>query len=118
MTPRCKTKDKKLSEEYKRGDVEFVPLTENGITTIIIIMIIIIIITELEAEAQAKKIKGFNEGATNGMVITTITIKTQISYCLLIVFFYFLLLLSFFLLLSFSILIIIITTITIKNKII
>lgn len=31
MTPRCKTSDKKLSEEYKRGDVEFVPLTVNGI---------------------------------------------------------------------------------------
>ena len=42
MTPRCKSKDKKLSDEYKRGDVEFVPLTQN----------------ELEAEEQAKKIKG------------------------------------------------------------
>lgn len=54
ISGRCNTKDKKLSEEYKRGDVEFVPLTQN----------------ELEAEAQAKKIKGFEEGATNGMLLT------------------------------------------------
>lgn len=31
----------------------------------------IITTTELEAEAQAKQIKGFNEGATNGMVFIT-----------------------------------------------
>ena len=59
MSRRCKKgvvtyKDKKVSEEYKRGDVEFVPLTEN----------------ELEAEEQANKIKGFKEGATNGMLLT------------------------------------------------